>query len=153
MNILVLCAGNASSSLLLEAILNARGQGRVTAYSAGTDPAGSVHPQVFKLLEEQDFDTSDLQSTPLAEFAETGAPEMDLVLSLAPLGAPKLPGQPVRATWAIPDPADQPEDGWEDAFRATYDLLDRRAAALLKYAIETLDPGELKATLDRIGKK
>lgn len=153
MNILVLCAGNASSSLLLEAILNARGQGRVTAYSAGTDPVGSVHPQVFKILEEQDFDTSDLQSTPLAEFAEPGAPEMDLVLSLAPLGAPKLPGQPVRATWAIPDPADQPADSWEDAFRATYDLLDRRAAALLKYAIETLDPGELKATLDRIGKK
>jgi hypothetical protein len=78
---------------------------------------------------------------------------MDLVLSLAPLGTPKLPGQPVRATWAIPDPADQPEDSWEDAFRATHDLLDRRAAALLKYAIETLDPGELKATLDRIGKK
>ena len=44
--ILVLCTGNASRSILAEAILNRDGAGRVQAWSAGSNPTGAVHPAV-----------------------------------------------------------------------------------------------------------
>ncbi len=58
MNILVLCTGNSARSILLESILNHRGHGRVNAFSAGSNPAGNVHPQSLALLSEEGHDTS-----------------------------------------------------------------------------------------------
>lgn len=157
MNILVLCAGNSVRSILLEAILNDRGGGRVQAWSAGSHPTGSIHPQALKLLEEMDHDTSRLRSKSWDEFTGPDAPEIDMVITVCARVAggacPVWPGHPVRTHWGLEDPAALPEDLWESGFRAAYDILDRRAGALLKHAIETLDPSELKATLDRIGKK
>ncbi|MWB77430.1 arsenate reductase ArsC [Pseudooceanicola sp. 216_PA32_1] len=157
MNILVLCTGNSARSILLESILNDLGQGRVTAYSAGSNPAGAVHPQSLKLLEELDHDTSHARSKSWDEFAGPDAPEMDVVITVCASAAgetcPIWPGAPVRAHWGVEDPAALPEDAWDSGFRAAYDKLRTRAEALLKHPVETLDPGELKAVLDRIGKK
>ncbi|MGI3167515.1 arsenate reductase ArsC [Pseudooceanicola sp. C21-150M6] len=157
MNILVLCTGNSARSILLEAILNDRGMGRVTAYSAGSQPAGRVHPQSLKLLEELGHDTSQARSKSWDEFAGDDAPEMDMVITVCASAAgetcPIWPGAPVRAHWGVEDPAALPEDQWEEGFREAYDILGNRADRLLKHAIETMDSGELKATLDRIAKK
>lgn len=156
MNILVLCTGNSARSILLEAILNDLGQGRVTAYSAGSKPAGAVHPQSLKLLEELGYDTSKARSKSWDEFSGPDAPEMDLVITVCASAAgetcPLWPGAPVRAHWGVDDPAALPEDAWEQGFRATFDKLHARAEALMKFRIETMDPGEQKAVLDRIGK-
>ncbi|MCA0920751.1 arsenate reductase ArsC [Pseudooceanicola nanhaiensis] len=153
MNILVLCTGNSARSILLEAILNDRAAGRVTAYSAGSDPTGAIEPQALALLAENDIDTRDLRSKSWEEFADDDAPEMDLVLTLCSDAAaqtcPVWPGAPVRAHWAIPDPT----PGDDAAFAAAYATLDRRASALLKHGIEIMDAGELKATLNRIAKQ
>ena len=56
MNILVLCTGNSARSILLEHILNA--DRRITAYSAGGQPVGRVHPQSLKLLASLGYETS-----------------------------------------------------------------------------------------------
>jgi arsenate reductase len=53
MNILVLCTGNSARSILLEALLNKMGEGRIKAYSAGSQPAGKVHPQSINLLQKK----------------------------------------------------------------------------------------------------
>ena len=157
MNILVLCTGNSARSILLEHILNDRGAGRITAYSAGSQPTGRVHPQSYKLLEELGYDTSAARSKSWDEFSGPDAPEMDAVITVCASAAgetcPFWPGAPVRAHWGVEDPAAAPEDQWEDAFRSAYDILDRRAAALLALSVETMDAGELKAALDRIGQK
>lgn len=156
MNILVLCTGNSARSILLESILNTRGLGRVTAYSAGSDPAGKVHPQSITLLSALDHDLSNARSKSWDEFAGPDAPEMDMVITVCASAAgetcPIWPGVPVRAHWGVDDPAAAAEADWENAFQTAYDILDRRATALLKHPIETMDQGELKATLDRIGK-
>jgi arsenate reductase len=50
--VLFLCTGNSCRSQIAEAIVNARQSDRWKAYSAGTQPTGSVHPLVAKVLEE-----------------------------------------------------------------------------------------------------
>lgn len=49
-NILFLCTRNAARSVMAEAIVNQEGHGRFRAFSAGTDPAREVRPEVLRLL-------------------------------------------------------------------------------------------------------
>jgi len=154
MNILVLCPDNATLSILLETLLSDLGAGRITARSAGLAPAGAVHPQALKLLEEEDLDTSRAAPKSLAEVLEAGAAETDLLITLgsdAPR-LPALPGNPARGHWRRTDPATLPEDAWEAGFRAAYDTLRQRAVRLLEHPVETMDSGELTALLARLGR-
>ena len=50
--ILFLCTGNSCRSQMAEAIVNARSNGDWEAYSAGTHPAGYVHPKALQVLAE-----------------------------------------------------------------------------------------------------
>lgn len=155
MNILVLCTGNSARSILLESILNHDRNGRVRAYSAGSNPTGKVHPQSLKLLTAEGHDTSDARSKSWDEFAADGAPEMDVVITVCGSAAeetcPVWPGAPVRAHWGVEDPAAADQPDWDSAFRTAYEILGRRANALLELPIETMNPNELSAQLKRIG--
>ncbi|MEM6726971.1 MAG: arsenate reductase ArsC, partial [Pseudomonadota bacterium] len=74
MNILVLCTGNSARSILLEHILKRLSQGRVTSFSAGSKPAGRVHPQSLRLLGDLGYDTSAARSKSWDEFAGDATP-------------------------------------------------------------------------------
>lgn len=155
MNILVLCTGNSARSILLESLLNTLGEDRLRAFSAGSKPTGQVHPQSLTLLTREGHDMSGVRSKSWDEFAEDGAPEMDMVITVCGSAAgetcPMWPGAPVRAHWGVEDPAAADKADWDAAFDTAYAILGRRARALLDLPLETLSRDALQIELNRIG--
>lgn len=155
MNILILCTGNSARSILLESILNTYSAGRVTAFSAGSHPSGTVHPQSLILLAQLGQDTSSARSKSWDEFAARSAPVMNAVITVCGSAAAEIcpiwPKAPIRAHWGVEDPAAAAKPDWERAFRASYDILLKRALAFLDLPLETMIRADLTAHLNRIG--
>ena len=83
--------------------------GKFRGFSAGSHPAGYVHPMALELLQEQHLDTAELRSTSWDEFSRQDAPHLDFVFTVCDRAAPEVcpvwPGQPMTANWSAPDPA------------------------------------------------
>lgn len=157
MNILVLCTGNSARSILGEVILGRLGAGRVTAFSAGSQPKGAVHPGALRLLAARGIDAGGLHSKSWNTFTGPDAPQIDLVITVCGSAAgeacPIFPGTPLRAHWGLPDPAAVTGDDAEvdAAFAQTWDWLTMRAEAFLALPFETMERAELQARLAEIG--
>lgn len=155
MNILVLCTGNSARSILLECLLAKLGDGRITSFSAGSQPSGAVHQQSLRLLRAKGYDVANLSSKSWDVFAESDAPQMDVAITVCGSAAnetcPMWPGVPLRSHWGVDDPAAAlPEDA-QTAFEQTYQILQRRALAFLSAKIETMDTPTLQRHLDQAG--
>jgi arsenate reductase len=156
-NVLFLCTGNSARSILAEAILNHRGQGRFAAYSAGSHPGGKVNPHALRQLELSRLSTDGLRSKSWDEFAKPGAPKMNFVFTVCDNAAkevcPIWPGQPLTAHWGVPDPAavEGSMAQVERAFREAFVTLDRRIGLFLSLPMKSLDELALKKEIDRIG--
>lgn len=156
-NVLFLCTGNSARSIMAEAILNATGGGRFRAYSAGSHPAGKVHPLAIEQAEAVGYAGSDLRSKSWAEFSEPGAPAMDFVITVCDRAAgevcPVWPGQPVTAHWGFVDPA--AATGTDDELRHCFATVCREIKTRLdlfcSLPIGKLDKLALKRELGRIG--
>lgn len=156
MNILVLCTGNSARSVLLEAIFNRHGAAHgIRAFSAGSKPAGKVHPETLRLLSAKGYATAGLRSKSWDEFAAPDAPVMDAVITVCGSAAgeacPFWPGAPARAHWGVEDPAAAARPDQPAAFEETYGKLLARANALLSVPPPELTPARLGAELARIG--
>ena len=158
-NVLFLCTGNSARSIMAEAILNSKGRPYVTAYSAGSHPAGRVHPGAIKQLEAAHLSAAGLRSKSWDEFEAPNAPQLDFVFTVCDNAAkevcPVWPGQPMTAHWGIPDPAEVrgSEEERARAFREAFLLLDRRIGLFLSLPISSLDHLSLKKELDKIGRQ
>jgi arsenate reductase len=158
-NVLFLCTGNSARSIMAEAILNQRGNPTFTAYSAGSHPAGFVHPEALKLLEGAHLPTESLRSKSWDEFSKPGAPKMDFVFTVCDNAAreicPIWPGQPMTAHWGVPDPAlvEGTTKEIEKAFREAFMILERRISLFLYLPLSSLDRLVIKKEIDRIGQR
>jgi arsenate reductase (thioredoxin) len=156
-NVLFLCTGNSARSIMAEAILKRKGVPRFMAYSAGSHPAGAVHPEAVKQIEAAHLPTDGLRSKSWDEFAQPGAPHLDFVFTVCDNAAkevcPIWPGQPMTAHWGIPDPAavKGTPDEVARAFRDAFLTLDRRISIFLSLPLATLDRLAIKKEIDRIG--
>lgn len=157
-NVLFLCTGNSARSILAEAVLNAEGQGRFHAYSAGSFPKGAINPLTLALLHQSGLSTDGLRSKSWDEFVRPGAPEMDFVFTVCDDAAgevcPVWPGQPVTAHWGLPDPAAAAGTEAErmQAFREALRVITNRIRVFAALPFEKLDRLKLKTHLDDIGK-
>jgi arsenate reductase (thioredoxin) len=157
-NVLFLCTGNSARSILAEAILNAKGNGRFRAFSAGSHPKGAVHPQALALLERTGLPTEGLRSKAWDEFAQRGAPQLDFIFTVCDNAAgevcPVWPGHPMSAHWGQPDPAAVEGTDLQkaNAFRQAFRMLERRIELFMSLPIATLDRLALGNKIDEIGK-
>jgi arsenate reductase len=157
-NVLFLCTGNSARSIMAEAILNHRGAGAFTAYSAGSHPTGSPRPEALRQIEAAAISTDGLRSKSWDEFAGPGAPHLDFVFTVCDNAAqeqcPYWPGQPMTAHWGIPDPAavkGTPEE-IARAFHDAFVVLDRRIGLFLSLPLATLEEFGIKQKIQEIGR-
>jgi arsenate reductase len=157
-NVLFLCTGNSARSIIAEAYLNAAGQGRFVAFSAGSHPAGAVNPFALELLQKNRIETAGLRSKNWDEFAKPGAPGLDFVFTVCDNAAgevcPIWPGQPMTAHWGIQDPAavQGSEGDKRKAFLRAFSELSTRINLFMSLPLDKLDRLVLKKKLDEIGR-
>jgi arsenate reductase len=103
--VLFLCTGNSCRSQMAEGLVNAFLSERYEAYSAGTAPAGYVHPLAIQAMHEIGIDISHQRSKSATELRDVA---FDLVVTVCDDAAEDCPvwlGQGIRVHLGFPDPA------------------------------------------------
>jgi len=104
--VLILCTGNSCRSHLAEAVLRADAGDLVEVHSAGSRPAGYVHPLALRVLAEIGLDASGHRSKHLDEFRDRPIHTVITVCGRADQVCPVFPGQGQRHHWGFEDPAE-----------------------------------------------
>jgi arsenate reductase len=118
---------------MAEGLINAQLADRFVAQSAGTHPAGYVHPQAIAALREIGIDISDPRSKSTDEFKGT---TFDVVITVCDSAAENCPvwlGQGVRVHIGFPDPAAAPPDQQSQQFRVVRDAIQDELLGYLRH--------------------
>lgn len=156
-NVLFLCTGNTSRSIMAEALLATMGKGRFRTFSAGSQPSGTVNPFAIEQVKKTGYDLSNLRSKSWDEFAEDGAPQMDFIITVCDQAAgeacPIWPGHPASAHWGFEDPA--AVEGSDAEKRAAFERIFRqimqRVNAFANLPLSVLDKTAIHQELKKIG--
>ncbi len=103
--ILILCTGNSCRSHMAEGILRDAVGDKLRVASAGSKPAGYVHPLAIRALAEIGIDISSHHSKHLNEFLTQDVETVITVCGNADQVCPMFPGQMNRHHWGFDDPA------------------------------------------------
>ncbi len=131
--VLVLCTGNSCRSIMAEALFNDLGKAEIEAVSAGSNPAGHVHPKSIETLKRHGIDPGNPRSKSWDEFA---GQHFDLVVTVCDAAAaescPVFLGKAKKLHWSTPDPAKV--TGTDAEIKSAFD----KAFFMLKGCIEDL---------------
>jgi len=103
--ILILCTGNSCRSHLAEGILRAAVGDAAEVASAGSQPAGYVHPMAIEVMNEIEIDISAHTSKHLDGFVQREVYTVITVCGNADQACPIFPGQAQKHHWPFDDPA------------------------------------------------
>jgi arsenate reductase len=103
--VLILCTGNSCRSHLAEGILRAAAGDLIEVASAGSQPAGYVHPKAIEVMQEIGIDISGHHSKHMKEFLNRLVDTVITVCGNADQSCPMFPGQVHRHHWGFDDPA------------------------------------------------
>lgn len=116
--VLVLCTGNSCRSQMAEALWRDLGRGEWETHSAGSNPAGYVHPLAVKVMGEVGTDLSRHESKALEQFRDQPFDVVVTVCGNAQEACPAFPGAKQMLHWPFDDPAHA--EGSEDAKLAVF---------------------------------
>jgi arsenate reductase len=158
MKFLYICTHNRCRSILSEAITNhmslVQNQGSIQAKSAGSQPAGQVHPLSLQYLQEADISTEGLVSQSWDELEEF-APDVVITVCDSAAGetCPVWFGKSIKVHWGLTDPSkiDGSEEEKAQAFRDTIAEIQQRVTELLALADKQLSQEELRSALNKLG--
>lgn len=154
MNVLFLCTGNSCRSILGEAVFNHLAPQGWRAMSAGSKPAGYVHPRSLSLLAKEGVSTDGYHSKSWEALPSTPDIVITVCGSAAAEECPAYLGPVLRTHWGVEDPGHVTgsEETIEAAFFTAYSILRARIEAFLALPLEQLkqDKAKLKLEMDRI---
>ena len=104
-NVLILCTGNSCRSHIAEGILRAAAGDLIEVHSAGSKPAGYVHPKAIQVMKEIGIDLSTHTSKHMNDFLNRRITTVITVCGNADQACPIYPGQVNRHHWGFEDPA------------------------------------------------
>jgi arsenate reductase len=155
MNVLFLCTGNSCRSILGEATFNHLAPAGWQAMSAGSQPAGYVHPRSLMLLAREGIATDGYYSKSWDNLPATPDIVITVCASAAGETCPAYLGPVLRTHWGVEDPAHATgtDEEIDAAFLKAYRILRTRIETFLALPLDELnnDRARLKAELDRIG--
>ncbi|MES2350446.1 MAG: arsenate reductase ArsC [Pseudomonadota bacterium] len=155
MNILFLCTGNSCRSVLSEGVFNHLAPAGLKAISAGSQPAGQLHPRAVALLARKGISTEGYYSKSWNDLPLTPDVVVTVCGSAAGETCPAYLGPVLRAHWGVDDPGHVigTEEEIEAAFELTYRIIRARIEAFLALPLAQLagDKAAFKVELDRIG--
>lgn len=131
--VLILCTGNSCRSQLAEGLLRRAGGDLFEVASAGSNPAGRVHPLAVQVMQEIGIDISRHRSKHLDEFRGRNVNTVITVCGNADDACPMFPGQVNRYHWGFADPSHVDGDD-ETVLAAFRDARDRIALVLEAFA-------------------
>ncbi len=144
-NVLFLCTANSARSILAEALTNHWFKHRFRAFSAGSRPAGEIHPLTIQCLKRHGVSSFGLRSKSWNEFFGPGAPVMDFIFTLCDRDTKEIcpiwPGTPVTVHWGMADPTAVRRGLTErtNAFRTTFCALQSRLRLFAELPLRSLD--------------
>lgn len=150
LKILYICTHNRCRSILSEAITNHMAPGKLMARSAGSQPAGEVHPLSIKYLQQAGIATNGLRSQSWDDFAEF-APDVVITVcdSAAAEACPVWFEDGIQLHWGLSDPSKLvgSEAVLAGAFHATMAEISQRVEEILALDAAGLDQAKFTAAL------
>lgn len=142
--ILILCTGNSCRSHLAEGILRHLLGPSYRVESAGSKPAGTVHPLAVRALAETGIDISKHRSKHLDQFLSDNIETVITVCGNADQACPMFPGQVNRHHFPFDDPA-HATGTEEEQFAVFRRVRDEIRAVFGAYAAGRLDEQKTKS--------
>jgi arsenate reductase (thioredoxin) len=152
MNLLFVCTHNACRSILAEAITRSLAGERLRVASAGSQPAGRIHPLTLAFLQSAGYPTAGLWSK---GFDELDGFEPDIVITVCDRAAGEscpawLLNKALSVHWGLPDPSRMAgsDAARQAAFESVADTVRSRVATLLEAPFEAMDRAALTRLLN-----
>lgn len=133
--VLILCTGNSCRSHMAEGILRKAAGDLLEVHSAGSNPAGYVHPKAIQVLAEIGIDISGHTSKHMDEFLDRDIETVITVCGNAEQVCPVFPGQAHRHHWPFDDPSHAAGTG-DEILREFRRVRDQIAQVFQAYADE-----------------
>jgi arsenate reductase len=119
--VLILCTGNSARSQMAEGWLRAHAGDRFEVFSAGSQPAGYVHPGAVAAMREIGIDISGQTCKSMLQFIGQPFDDVITVCDTAAENCPVFPGPARRYHRDFADPAQAPESEQPVVFRRVRD--------------------------------